>query len=77
MAPKTRAASDTQVTLTLTLGEQSSDATERDLTLSTDAFNLGMAERIPLRLYLDARRTGNQPATCRYKRVDGSFRGEQ
>ena len=39
VAPKTGAASGTQVTLTLTLGEQSSDATERDLTLSTDAFN--------------------------------------
>ncbi|WP_347048963.1 fimbrillin family protein [Bacteroides fragilis] len=39
VAPKVEAASGTQVTLTLTLGEQSSDATERDLTLSTDAFN--------------------------------------
>ena len=39
VAPKAEAASGTQVTLTLTLGEQSSDATERDLTLSTDAFN--------------------------------------
>lgn len=39
VAPKAGAASGTQVTLTLTLGEQSSDATERDLTLSTDAFN--------------------------------------
>lgn len=39
VAPKVEAASGTQVTLTLTLGEQSSDVTERDLTLSTDAFN--------------------------------------
>lgn len=39
VAPKAEAASGTQVTLTLTLGEQSSDVTERDLTLSTDAFN--------------------------------------
>lgn len=40
VAPKAEAASGTQVTLTLTLGEQSSDATkQRDLTLSTDAFN--------------------------------------
>lgn len=39
VAPKVEAASGTQVTLTLTLGEQSSDATERDLTLSTNAFN--------------------------------------
>ncbi|MCE8758629.1 fimbrillin family protein [Bacteroides fragilis] len=39
VAPKAGAASGTQVTLTLTLGEQSSDVTERDLTLSTDAFN--------------------------------------
>ena len=39
VAPKAEAASGTQVTLTLTLGEQSSDATERNLTLSTDAFN--------------------------------------
>ena len=39
VAPKAEAASGTQVTLTLTLGEQSSDATERDLTLSTNAFN--------------------------------------
>lgn len=39
VAPKAEAASGMRVTLTLTLGEQSSDATERDLTLSTDAFN--------------------------------------
>lgn len=39
VAPKAEAASGTQVTLTLTLGEQSSDATERDLTLSTNTFN--------------------------------------
>ena len=39
VAPKAEAASSMRVTLTLTLGEQSSDATERDLTLSTDAFN--------------------------------------
>ena len=39
VAPKAEAASGTQVTLTLTLGEQSSNTTERDLTLSTDAFN--------------------------------------
>lgn len=39
VAPKVEAASGTQVTLTLTLGEQSSDATERDLTLLTNAFN--------------------------------------
>lgn len=39
VAPKAGAASGTQVTLTLTLGEQSSDATERDLTLLTNAFN--------------------------------------
>lgn len=39
VAPKAGAASGMRVTLTLTLGEQSSDATERDLTLSTDAFN--------------------------------------
>ena len=38
VAPKAEAASGMRVTLTLTLGEQSSDATERDLTLSTDAF---------------------------------------
>lgn len=39
VAPKAEAASGTQVTLTLTLGEQSSNTTERDLTLSTNAFN--------------------------------------
>lgn len=39
VAPKAEAASGMRVTLTLTLGEQSSNTTERDLTLSTDAFN--------------------------------------